>query len=162
MSLPKVINLKFSQTVWELFQYRGDQYIMENCDSTLEHDMPTGPYLCLYQILSKYFKPHTQQFGLEIHSGEVTRKRCAFSSLSMFLQNIIKIFQTINSFGAEFLTTFVVCYFFYLFFLTNCRSKRNLYVQLKDYWVSNGIDPDETVSSGSTLFAKAYYYRLWQ
>ena len=37
--------------------------------------MPTGPYLCLYQILSKYFKPHTQEFGLEIHSGEVTRKQ---------------------------------------------------------------------------------------
>ena len=41
---------------------------------TLEHDMPTGPYLCLYQTL-KYFKPHTQKFGLEIHSGEVTRKQ---------------------------------------------------------------------------------------
>ena len=35
--------------------------------------MPTGPYLC--QILSKYFKPHTQEFGLEINSGEVTRKQ---------------------------------------------------------------------------------------
>ena len=34
--------------------------------------MPTGPYLCLYQILTKYFKPHTQEFGLEIHSGEIT------------------------------------------------------------------------------------------
>ena len=37
--------------------------------------MPTGPYLCLYQILSKYFKPHTQGLSLEIHSGEVTRKQ---------------------------------------------------------------------------------------
>ena len=37
--------------------------------------MPTGPYLCLYQILSKYFKRHTQDFGLEIHSGEVTREK---------------------------------------------------------------------------------------
>ena len=37
--------------------------------------MPTGPYLCLYQILSKYFKSHTQGFSLEIHSGEVTRKQ---------------------------------------------------------------------------------------
>ena len=37
--------------------------------------MPTGPYLCLYQILSKYFKPHTQGFSLEIHSREVTRKQ---------------------------------------------------------------------------------------
>ena len=37
--------------------------------------MPTGHYLCLYQTLTKYFKPHTQEFGLEIHSGEVTRKQ---------------------------------------------------------------------------------------
>ena len=37
--------------------------------------MPTGPYLCLYQILSKYFQSHTQGFSLEIHSGEVTRKQ---------------------------------------------------------------------------------------
>ena len=44
-------------------------------ESTLEHDSPSGPYLCLYQILSKYFKPHTQEIGLEIHSGEVTRKQ---------------------------------------------------------------------------------------
>ena len=35
--------------------------------------MPTGLYLCLYQ--TKYFKPHTQEFGLEIHSGAVTRKQ---------------------------------------------------------------------------------------
>ena len=44
-------------------------------ESTLEHEMPTGPYLCLYQILSEYFKPHTQRFSLEIHSGEETRKQ---------------------------------------------------------------------------------------
>ena len=37
--------------------------------------MPIGPYLCLYQTLTKYFKQHTQEFGLEIHSGEVTRKQ---------------------------------------------------------------------------------------
>ena len=30
---------------------------------------------CLYQILSNYFKPHTQGLSLEIHSGEVTRKQ---------------------------------------------------------------------------------------
>ena len=48
---------------------------MEKSERTLEHDMPTGPYLCLYQILSKYFKPHTQGFSLAIHSGEVTRKQ---------------------------------------------------------------------------------------
>ena len=37
--------------------------------------MPTSPYLCLYQILSKHFKLHTQGFSLVIHSGEVTRKQ---------------------------------------------------------------------------------------
>ena len=26
--------------------------------------------------------------------------------------------------------------------------------------MSNSVDPDETVSSGSMLFAKTYYYRL--
>ena len=48
----------------------------------------------------------------------------------------------------------------FFFILTNC-----LYVKLKD-WMSNSVDPDETahwaVSSGSMMFAKAYYYRLWQ
>ena len=39
--------------------------------------MPTGPYLFLYQTLTKYFKLHTQEFGLEIHLGEVTRKTTA-------------------------------------------------------------------------------------
>ena len=76
MSLPKII--KLSQTVWELwpaqdFGIRGDNN--GESESTLEHNMPTGPYLCLYHILSKYFKPHTQGFSLEIHSGEVTRKQ---------------------------------------------------------------------------------------
>ena len=54
---------------------------------------------------------------------------------------------------------------FCFFFLTNYRLERRLYVKLKD-WMSNSVDPNETahwaVSSGSTLFAKAYYYRLWQ
>ena len=76
MCQPKII--KLSQTLWELwpvqdFGIRGD-YNGES-ESTLEHDMPSGPYLCLYQILSKYFKPHAQGFSLEIHSGEVTRKQ---------------------------------------------------------------------------------------
>ena len=56
--------------------------------------------------------------------------------------------------------TFVVC----LDFLINYRLE-SLCEKLKD-WMSNSVDPDETaqwaVSSGSTLFAKAYYYRLWQ
>ena len=33
-------------------------YIMKKVrDVFLANNMPTGPYLCLYQILSKYFKP---------------------------------------------------------------------------------------------------------
>ena len=64
--------------MWELqpaqdFGIRGDNN--GESESTLEHNMPTGPNLCLYQILSKYFKPHTQGFSLEIHSGDVTRKQ---------------------------------------------------------------------------------------
>ena len=68
--------------------------------------MPTGPYLCLYQILSKYFKTHTQEFSLEIHSGEVTRKqpqqRLSLLHATRLLvliytcTNIIKIFQSIK------------------------------------------------------------------
>ena len=34
--------------------------------------MPIGPYLCLYQILTKYFKLHTQEFVFKIHSEKVT------------------------------------------------------------------------------------------
>ena len=55
------------------FWHRGDNN--GESESTLEHDMPTSPYLCLNQILSKYFKPHTQGFSLEIHSGQETRKQ---------------------------------------------------------------------------------------
>ena len=56
--------------------------------------------------------------------------------------------------------------FFILFFiLTNYRLERRLYVKLKD-WMSNSVDQHETahwaVSSGSMLFAKAYYDRMWQ
>ena len=76
MPLPKII--KLTQIVWEPAQdfcicNRGDNN--GESESTLEHDMPTNPYLCLYQILSKYFKPHTQGFSLEIYSGEITRKQ---------------------------------------------------------------------------------------
>ena len=40
------------------FQLQGTKYIMYKMRVvSLAHDMPTGPYLCLYQILSKYFKP---------------------------------------------------------------------------------------------------------
>ena len=54
---------QISQTVWELwhaqdFGLRGDKYITKvvNVDS-LARDTSSSPYLCLYQILSTYFKP---------------------------------------------------------------------------------------------------------
>ena len=108
MSLPKIINL--SQIVWELwpaqdFGIWGVKNIMKTVRA-LEHNMPVGPYCYLYPLLSKYFKPHTQEFGLEIHSWEVTRKqqqqRLSFlhttclQILIYALQNTIKIFQTIK------------------------------------------------------------------
>ena len=68
-----------------------------------------------------------------------------------------------NSFSAKFQTTFifVVCFFI----LTNYRLERRLYVKLKD-WMSNSVGSDKmaqsAVSSGSMLFAKACYYRVWQ
>ena len=54
MSLPKII--KLSQTVWELwpaqdFGIRGDNN--EESESTLEHDMTTGPYL---YVSTKYYQ----------------------------------------------------------------------------------------------------------
>ena len=73
MPLPKII--KLTQIVWEPAQdfcNRGDNN--GESESTLKHDMPTNPYLCLYQILSKYFKPHTQEFSLEIHFCQVPSK----------------------------------------------------------------------------------------
>ena len=57
-SLPNMI--KLSQTVWELwpaedFGFRGDNYIMKTVRVVfLAHDMPTGPLLHSYQIISKY------------------------------------------------------------------------------------------------------------
>ena len=54
---------------------------------------------------------------------------------------------------------------FFLYFNKLTFGRIFIYVKLKD-WMSNSVDPDETahwaVSSGSMLFAKAYYYRLWQ
>ena len=57
------------------------------------------------------------------------------------------------------------CRLFFFFILTNYHLERRLYVKLKD-WMSNSVDPDEmahwAILSGSMLFAKVYYYRLWQ
>ena len=72
-----------------------------------------------------------------------------------------RMLTVINSFGAKFQMAFIVCFFI----LTNYRLERRLYVKLID-WMSNSVDPDEmaqlAISSGTMLFAKAYYYRLWQ
>ena len=69
------------QTVWELwpaqgFRFRGDKYIMKKVKIvSLAHGTSSGPYLCLYPILSKHFKPlRSYGVGLEICSGEITRK----------------------------------------------------------------------------------------
>ena len=63
MSLSNIF--KLSQTVWELWPaqdlgFMGHEYIMKKVRVvSLACDMPTDAYLCLYQILSKYFKPLT-------------------------------------------------------------------------------------------------------
>ena len=60
MFLPCMI--KLSQTVWELWPaqdlgFRGDKYITWKVRIvSLAYDTSSGPYLCLYQISSKYFK----------------------------------------------------------------------------------------------------------
>ena len=112
MSLPKVF--KLPQAVWELwpiFGIRGDVYNRKSQNNKFAYDMPTGPDLSLYQILSKYFKLHTEEFGLEIHLREVTRnqlkQRLSFLHATRLLvliyasKNIIKIFQTIKSLNAQ-------------------------------------------------------------
>ena len=44
--------------VAQAFGFRGDKYVTKKIRViSLTQDMYTGPYLCLYQILSKYFKP---------------------------------------------------------------------------------------------------------
>ena len=59
-----------------------------------------------------------------------------------------------------------VDFFFIIFDFFNKLSlgKKFIAKLMKDR-MSNSVDPDETdytVSSGSMLFAKTYYYRLWQ
>ena len=65
MSIPNII--KLFQTVWELwpaqdFSFRGNKNITYKVKIvSLAHDTSSGPYLCLYPILSKYFKPFIYQ-----------------------------------------------------------------------------------------------------
>ena len=58
----------------------------------------------------------------------------------------------LNSFGAKFQTSFVVCLFFFFFF-KNCRLKRRLWVKLKDN--SNSVDPDETAHMSRLIWIYA-------
>ena len=54
--------IKLSQTAWVIypaqeFGFSGNNYIMKKVGVIcLARDNPSDPYLCLYQILSKYFK----------------------------------------------------------------------------------------------------------
>ena len=69
--------------------------------------------------------------------------------------NKVLLYLNINSFGAKFQTTFVVCFLFFFFFFffflffcfsfyfTNYRLERRSYVKLTDR-MSNSVDPDET------------------
>ena len=42
----------------QAFGFRGVKYLTKKVRIvSLTRGMPTGPYLCFYQILSKYFKP---------------------------------------------------------------------------------------------------------
>ena len=61
----------------QAFGYMSDKYVTKKVRVfSLTCDMPTDPYLCPYQILSKYFKPlwSAQEFGLEIRSGDNLNK----------------------------------------------------------------------------------------
>ena len=62
--------------------------------------MPTG--LCLYQIIIKIFQTikkslSAQEFGLEIYSGEITRKKSIIVLLAWYMSpsNIIKLSQIV-------------------------------------------------------------------
>ena len=60
MKIVRVVSLKLSQTVWKLwpaqgFKFRRDNYITKKMRVvSLAWDMPTGPPLYSYQILSKF------------------------------------------------------------------------------------------------------------
>ena len=66
------------------------------------------------------------------------------------IETCISPYSRVNSFGAKFQTTFVVCVCVYL---TKYRLERSLYVKFKD-WMPKSVDPDERVSSGSVLLQK--------
>ena len=59
---------------------------------------------------------------------------------------MVQITEFINTFGAKFQMTFVICFSF----LTNYRLKRSLYVKLKEL-MSNSIDLDETAHGDGCL-----------
>ena len=82
-SIPDII--KLFHTVWKLrpaynFGFRRDNYITKSVRVvSLASDTCSGPYLCFYQII-KLFQTikkswNAQELGLEIRSGEISRKR---------------------------------------------------------------------------------------
>ena len=106
MSLPNIFK---SQTVWELwpaqvFSFRGRKKVRV---VSLARDMPTG--LCLYWILSKYFKPLRLMAHTRIKLGNLLRgngqkvQSKSFSSCMRYsyltwyrsLPNIIQSSQTV-------------------------------------------------------------------
>ena len=100
----------------------------------------------------------------------VERKSPNIYSLIRMAENLSHVVsRAINSFGAKFQAICVVCLFVFVrfcFFTGNklsigkkliCKVKLNV-KQRRSWWDGSLW----AVSSGSTLFAKAYYYRLWQ
>ena len=62
---------------------------------------------------------------------------------------------SLNSFGAKFQTTYVVCFFFYF---NKLSFGKKFICKLERLNVKQRRSRDWAVSSGSMLFAKAYYY----
>ena len=51
----------------QAFGFRDDKYLIKKVRVvSLTRGMPTGTYLCLYQIVSKYFKPSR---SYEVHKN---------------------------------------------------------------------------------------------
>ena len=78
-------SIKLSSTVWELQDicFRGDNYIMKKVRVvSLAHDMPTGPPLHPYQILSNYLTA-AQAFSLRGDKYMKKKVRVVFLACDM-------------------------------------------------------------------------------
>ena len=109
------------------------------------------------QILSFIVDPFSEGAWC---TGKQTRSYESYLPCKM-VENLSSVSNPLNSSHAKVQRPFVVCFLI----LTNHCLERRLYVKLND-WMSNSVDPDEmahwAISSGSMLFAKAYFFRLWQ